>query len=274
LPKGDLDEVDADGMVCEVGHLAAGNSRGYFDDPALAVGRHDYLREGDPVAQAERVNCRGDGLLGALELIAEERRGIEVRPPDAETDPGWAQAVGQRQQLDASIARDRETVQLEPVVERLDNCLAAAGLRQGGVEVRVEIVRRVEPEDAALPARVGGLEHRRQAGRLQRRVLLAQPAQSCERRLRDAALREQAPHRDLVRHEVRGLRADPRQPERLRDRGDDRDRAVCGHGQHAVDLVPARSVGDRLDVGEVDDVPLVGCRQAGRVRIAVDGDDA
>ena len=197
-----------------------------------------------------------------------------MRPPDAEADSRRAQPVRQRQQLDLSVARDRETVQLEPVVERLDNCLAAAGLRQRGVEVRVEIVRRIEPEDAALPARVGGLEHRGQAGRLQCRVLLAQPAQSCERRLRNAALREQAPHRDLVRHQVSGLRADPRQAERLGHSGDDRDRAVRGHGQHAVDFVPASGVGDGLDVGEVDDVPLVGRREAGRVRVAVDGDDA
>ena len=50
-----------------------------------------------------------------------------------------------------------------------------------------------------------------------------------------------APHRDLVRHQVRGLDADPRQPARLGDRGDDRHGAVGADGQHAVELDAARS---------------------------------
>ena len=108
------------------------------------------------------------------------------------------------------------------------------------MQVRLEVVERVELENAALAARVGGLEHRGQPGGLERARRSLQPAQRRERRLRDAALREHAPHRHLVRHQVRGLGADPRQAERLGDGGDDRDRAIGGHGQHAVDRVPPR----------------------------------
>ena len=43
-------------MAHEVGHLAARNARGDLDDDDLAVVRHDQLREGDAVAQAERVH--------------------------------------------------------------------------------------------------------------------------------------------------------------------------------------------------------------------------
>ena len=130
LPERDLDEVDADGVAREVGHLPAGDPRRDLDDAALAVGRDDQLRERDPVPQAERVNRRDGGLLRARELIAEQRRRVEVRPPDAEADPRRPQPVGQRQQLDLAVARDREPVQLEPVVERLDDRLAACATQR------------------------------------------------------------------------------------------------------------------------------------------------
>ena len=73
---------------------------------------------------------------------------------------------------------------------------------------------------------------------------------------------------------MRGLDPDPRQAERLGHGGHDRDGAIRGHRQHAVDLVPPGGVGDRLDVGEVDDLALVGRGKARRFRVAVDGDDA
>ena len=88
----------------------------------------------------------------------------------------------------------------------------------------------------ALPARVGRLEHRREADLVGRAPPLGERAQRREARLRHAGLGERAPHRDLVRHQVRRLDADPRQPARLGDRGDDRHRAVGRDGQHAVEL--------------------------------------
>ena len=93
--------------------------------------------------------------------------------------------------------------------------------------------------------------------------------------LRHAALGEAPAHRHLVGHQVRRLDADPRQPERLRDRGDDRHRAVRRHCQHPVDSRLAPDGNHSLDVGrEVDHVRLVGVREADRLRIAVDRDDA
>ena len=95
-----------------------------------------------------------------------------------------------------------------------------------------------------------------------------------ELRLRHARLAEAAAHRDLVRHQVRRLGADPGQSERLGDGGDDGDGAVRGHGQDAVDGVAAADLGHGLDVAEVDHLRDIGDLQAARRGIAVDGDHA
>ena len=232
-------------MPREIGHLAAGDPRRDLDDAALAVRRDDHLRERDAVAQAERVD-RGDGrLLRARERVAEERRRVEVRPPDAEADARRAQAVGERQQLDLAVPRDREPVQLEPVVERLDDRLARRRLRERRVQVRLEVVERSDLEDAALAARVRGLQHGGHADGLERGASLRDRAQGGEARLRDAVLGEPPPHRHLVRHRVRRLGADPGKPERLRDGRDDRHCAVGRHGQDAVDIVAPPDLRDR-----------------------------
>ena len=66
----------------------------------------------------------------------------------------------------------------------------------------------------------------------------------------------------------------PGRPERLRDGCDDRHGSVGRDGEHAVDPVAAADLRDRRDVGEVDRLAHVGHRQAERVGVAVDGDDA
>ena len=69
LPQRDLDEVDADGVPDEVGHLAAGNPRRDLDHEHAVVGDEE-LREGDAVAQPERLRrVRGDAC-GLRERVA------------------------------------------------------------------------------------------------------------------------------------------------------------------------------------------------------------
>ena len=108
--------------------------------------------------------------------------------------------------------------------------------RERLVQVRLDVVERLDAEDAALPARVGRLEHRREADLVGRAPALGDRAQRREARLRHADLGEPAAHRHLVRHQVRGLGADPGQPARLGDRRDHRHGAVGRDRQHAVEL--------------------------------------
>ena len=138
----------------------------------------------------------------------------------------------------------------------------------------LDVVERLDAEDAALAARVGGLQHRREADLVGRAAALGERAHRGEARLRHAGLGEPRAHRDLVRHQVRGLRADPRQPARLGDRGDDRHRAVGADGQHAVELDARRRLQHGVDVREVDDLRDVRLREPERVRVPVDRRDA
>ena len=141
------------------------------------------------------------------------------------------------------------------------------------MQVRVDLVERLDAEDAALAARVGRLQHRREADLVRRAAPLRDRADGGEARLRHAGLGEPAPHRDLVRHQVRRLDADPRQPASLRDRGDDRDGAVGADRQHAVELEPLRRLQHRCDVREVDDLRDVGLGEPRRLGVPVDGGD-
>ena len=73
---------------------------------------------------------------------------------------------------------------------------------------------------------------------------------------------------------VRGLGADSRQAERLRDGRDDGHRAIGRDGEDAVDAVAAADLDHALDVLEVDRLADVGDGEPERVGIPVDGDDA
>ena len=92
----------------------------------------------------------------------------------------------------------------------LEDDFAASGLRQRHVQVCLEIIDRLESEDAALSTRVGGLEDRREADGLRRGRRVTHRARRGELWLRHTFLRELAPHRDLVRHRVSDVRAHAR----------------------------------------------------------------
>jgi hypothetical protein len=258
----------------EVGHLAARDARSDLDDDRAAALERDQLGEGDPVPQPQRVHGVHGDALGLGEGVAPERRRVDVDPADAEADPGRAETVGKRQQGHVAAARDGQPVQLEPVVEGLDDRLLGRRLGEGRVQVPLEVVGGVEPEDAALPSGVGRLEHGRETDRLERGAALVERPDGRELGLRHAGLPQPPAHRDLVRQDVRRLHADSGEPERLGDGGHDGHRAVGGNGQNPLGPVPAADVGHRGDVREVHDLGHVGFAQPGRLGIPVDGDDA
>ena len=146
---------------------------------------------------------------------------------------------------------DHDPVHLDPLDELLEDRLPPPRLGERRMQVRLEVVPRVDAEDAALPARVGRLEHGRHAD-----VSTASTHRGCRAPPRSAVaarrLRRGAPHPDLVRHQMGGLRADPRQAERLRHRCDDRHGAIGRHGERAVDPVRSATSMHRVDVREVD----------------------
>ena len=138
------------------------------------------------------------------------------------------------------------------------------------MQVPVEVVKALDPEEPALPGRVGRLEHGRHAHSLQRRVGLVQVACGCEPRLRDASLGEPASLRDLVRHQVRRLRSHPGEPELLRHRGNDRNGPLGRERDDALDAVPPAELDDGAKVAEVDDLRYVGLRETDGVGVSVD----
>ena len=72
---------------------------------------------------------------------------------------------------------------------------------------------------------------------------------------------------------MRRLGADPGQPELLGHGGDERNGAVGGDGEHALDVVSPRHVGHRADVREVDRLAGVRDLEPQRLGVPVDGDD-
>jgi hypothetical protein len=197
-----------------------------------------------------------------------------VDPADAEADPGRAQPVGERERDRLAVARDHDPVHLGSVDEPLEDRFAGRRHRERFVQVGFDVVERVDAEDAALPARVGRLQHRGHAHLVERAVPLRQLPQRCEAGLRHARLGETAAHRHLVRHQMRRLAADARQPEALGDRRDRRHRAVGRHGEHAVDLQPADRFQHCVGIGVVDDSGDVCLGEPERIGIPVDGGDA
>ena len=64
LPQRDVDEVDADRVAHEVGHLPAGNPRRDLDDGDAAVREAMSCGKAIAVAQAERAHGVGGDALG------------------------------------------------------------------------------------------------------------------------------------------------------------------------------------------------------------------
>ena len=234
----------------------------------------DQLREGDPVPEPEHLDGPRRHPLRERELVAVGRRRVDVDPADAEADARRPQPVGERHDLGGAAAGDHDAVHLDALDEPLDDALLLRRLGERGVEVAVEVVLALEPEDTTLPARVGRLQHGGQPDRLQRAPALRERSHGGERRLRHAVVRERAAHHDLVAHPLRHARADRGQAETLGHRRDDGNGAVGGDGQRAVDRVPPGDLGHRVDVGEVDRLRDVGDLKPERVGVAVDGDDA
>ena len=77
-----------------------------------------------------------------------------------------------------------------------------------------------------------------------------------------------------MRHQVRDVGADAGESELLGDSGDDRNRAIGGHGERSVDRVAAGDFDHAFEVLEVDHLADVREREARGVGVAVDGDDA
>ena len=174
--------------------------------------------------------------LRLLELVAVDRRRVDVDPADAEADPRRPQPVGQRQRPRLAVAGDHDPVHLGALDELLEDRLLRRRRRRapraGAPRCRptdsTRKIPRCPPESAGFST----------AGK---------PTSSAARwrsdSVRSAANRgcgtpasaSAPPHRDLVRHQVRRLGADPRQPARLGDRRHDRHGAVGRHRQHAVE---------------------------------------
>ncbi len=197
-----------------------------------------------------------------------------MNPADAEADARRAQPVGERERDHLAAARDHDPVHLGAVDELLEDRLAARRGRQRFVQMRVDVVQRLDTEDAALTPRVRRLEHRGEADLVGGASPLRERPHCCEPWLRHAGVREAPPHRDLVRHQMRGLCADARQSPRLGDLCHDGHRAVGADGEHTVELESRRRLQHCGDVGEVDDLRDVRFAQARCVRVAVDGRDA
>ena len=142
------------------------------------------------------------------------------------------------------------------------------------MQVSIEVVARLDPEDAALAAGVGRLHHGGKPDRVERGVRLVNRPNGCVARLRHACIGEPRPHRDLVGHQVGRLGADPGQAEALGDRRHDGNGAVGRDGQDSVDGVAAPGFCDGVHVREVDDLTDVGLAEPERLRVTVDGDDA
>ena len=173
-----------------------------------------------------------------------------------------------------TVASDRKTVELQAVVIALDDRFLCRRLSERRVKVRFELVVIPQKEQTALSTRVRRFEDGRQTDRLEGGLRFVKRPNRSKLRLRDTQLGELAAHRDLVRHQVGGLAPDPGQAEVFGNRGDDRNGAIGGDRENAVDRVTPSNLCDRRHVSEVDDLRDVGDSEPGSVRVAVDGDDA
>ncbi len=172
----ELDEVDADRVTNEVGHLAAGDPRRDLDDGHAAVGRRDQLRERDPVAEPERRRrlarpsarrARAGPSRSTPGRRGSSRRRSRSRPA----------AAGRRASASRGLAaaRDDDPVHLRALDEPLEDRLARRATRRarsGGGDSRSS--GRLDPEDAALAAGVGRLQHGREPDGLDRSAALGE----------------------------------------------------------------------------------------------------
>ena len=261
-------------MPHEIGHLATGNPRCHLDDRHRSVRVSDQLRKRDPVTEAKHLDCAAGDALGEIELIAVGGRGVDMDPSDPEADPGRSQPVGKRQHLGLAVPRDHDPVHLRSLDKPLEDAFLLRRLRQRCMQMAVEVVGALDPENASLAARIGRLQDRWHSHRGQGSTTLDERAHRRERRLRHAVLGERASHHDLVPHPLRHHGPDRREAKSLRHGCDDGYGAICRHGQRAVDLMALRDLRDCVDVREINSLRDVGSLKPGRISIPVNRNDA
>ena len=277
LPERDLDEVDADGVPDEVGHLPAGNPRRAprrrrRRRPASAISCGNAIPSRRPSACTACTATRS----GSRELVAVDRRRVDVDPADAEADARRAQPVGERDAAARSPSR-AITIPFISVPSANASTIASPVGRLGErrVQVRVEVVGGLEAEDAALAARVGRLEHRREADRLERGARPRRGARTAAKR--GCGTPASASVRRIATLCVIRCAVSVPIPGRPSASAT---AATTGTARSAETVstpstrVPARRLAHRVEVGEVDHLGGVGREQPGCLRVAVDRDDA
>ena len=140
-------------MADEVGHLAAGDPGRHLDDGDRAVRVRDQLREGDPVAEPERLDgARGDPLRvrrAGRRRSTPGRRGSSRRRSRSRAGGAGRTASAPRPR---PRGRSRCPFSSSPSWNLSTIASSRRRLRERGVEVRARGRPRVEAEDAALAA--------------------------------------------------------------------------------------------------------------------------
>ena len=231
-PKRHVDEVDADRVADELRELRGRRARCRSDHGHLSVRRRDELDEPHAVAQPEhalprappRARRRRAGRSGSA------RAGRAPRRPRIPVPSGRRRSESVRSRTAPSRATTTAFISV-PSTNRsstascdVDSASAAWrwDSRSPGSSIR---------NSPCWRSRVGGLEHRGQPDRVERGAALRQVPRRREGRLRQPLLGKGAPQRELVGEAVRGVPAEGREPEALRDDGDDRHRTVARERQ-------------------------------------------
>ena len=273
LPERHLHEVDSDRALRHLVHLTRGDTRGDLDQQRLVL-RDEHLRVHDGVADAERSDhVAGDPLHLLLADRRRESTGRRARP--RLRSPRLRAAVGPRASRSPARRRGRRPA-------RSPRALHGSSRRSPPRSSTPRAPRADAPPGRrrcaggrarAGPAQSAGFSTAGKADPLERILPLVDRADGGEGGLRDPRLREAAPHRHLVGHAVRHLRADARQAELLGDRGDDRDGTVGGDRDARRRPRAGAHLRERRNV-EADDLRLVSFAQTRRVRVPIRRDDA
>ena len=194
--------------------------------------------------------------------------------PTPKPIPGGRSRSESVSRLRLSGSDDDDPVHLDAVDEPFEDGRPRRRLFDRLVEVALELGAALDPEDGPLAARVGRLQHRGEAHAGQSVVDAFGRAKGGVRGLRYVGGCKCVTHLELVRHPLRGLDSDSREPECVRDSGHDWHRPVRSDREHSVGTVPAAHLDDGLDVREVDELAYVGGPEAECIGIAVDSDDA
>ena len=220
LPQRNLDEVDADCVADEVGHLSARDPGRDLDDPHRAVVGDDQLREGDPVAQPERVHgVHGDPLRLGEHVARRSRR--DRRGSSRRRSRSPAGAAGRK----ASAGTHRHRARSRSRSARARRGSSRRSPRPSATRrVRHARVRRARPSTRRRRSRAGRPSRRASAppARRPRRALRGRSACRAPRRSGAAArprLRACGASRSCGSSDARSrcrFRADPAPPRRPR----------------------------------------------------------